>query len=86
MISNQNHFVLFLFSLEGEGETLCTCPQHWDLCQGGRSARAAEQPQHVASLRHHSHLPPRFPAGGRLPEVVPPLEDHSARGEELCLD
>ena len=24
------------FSLQGEGETLCSSPQHWDVCKGGR--------------------------------------------------
>ena len=22
------------FSFQGEGETLCSCPQHWDVCKG----------------------------------------------------
>ena len=46
------------FSLQGEGETLCSRPQHWDFCKGGRGLRAAENPQRVPSLRHHDHLPP----------------------------
>ena len=25
----------FFFSLQSEGETLCSCPQHWDVCRGG---------------------------------------------------
>ena len=71
----------FLFSLQSEGETLCSCPQHWDVCRGGRSVRAVEQPQRGSSLGRHRHLHPRCPAGRSLPEVAPPLEDPPARGE-----
>ena len=62
-------------------ETLCSCPPHWDVYRGGRSVRAAEQPQHVSSLSCLGHLDPRRPAGGSLPEVAPPLEDPPARGK-----
>ena len=74
-------FTEFLFSLQSEGETLCSPPQHRDLCRGGRGVRAAEQPQHVPSLRRHDRLDLRRPPGSRLLEVVPPLEDPLARGE-----
>ena len=68
------------FRFQGEGETLCSGAQHWYVCKGGRSVRAVE-PQQVAALHHHGDQCPRCPPGGRLPQLAPPLEDHSARGK-----
>ena len=71
----------FPFSLQSERETLCSSPQHWDVCRGGRSIQATEQPQQVPSLGRHGHLGPRRPVCRHLLEVASPLEDNPARGE-----
>ena len=71
----------FLRSFQSEGEALGTCQQHRDVRRGGRGVRAVEQSEPVSSLHRHDHRRVRGPAGGRLPQVVPPLEDHPSRGE-----
>ena len=57
-ISLWTELICPLFSFQGEGETLCSCPQHWDVCKGGRGIRVAEQPQHVPSLYRHGDQRP----------------------------
>ena len=75
----------FLRSFQSEGEALGTCQQHRDVRRGGRGVRAAEHSEPVSSLHRHDHRRVRGPAGGRLPQVAPSLEDSPARGELFFL-
>ena len=67
-------------SLKSEGKALHPPRQHWDVRHGGRGFRPADQPELAAAhLRHRlRHRRPRL--GIRLPQVAPPVEDHSAGG------
>ena len=71
----------FFRSFQSEGKALGTCQQHRDVRRGGRGVRAVEHSEPVSSLHRHDHRRVRGPAGGRLPQVVPPLEDPLARCE-----
>lgn len=71
----------FLPSIQREEEALGTGQQHRDVRRGGRGVRAVEHSEPVSSLHRHDYRRVRGPAGGRLPQVVPSLEDPPARGE-----
>ena len=68
-------------SVQSEREALDPPRQHWDVRQGGRGLRPADQAElAVAHLRHRLRHPRPRP-GFRLPQVAPPVEDHPARGK-----
>ena len=66
--------------MQCKGKALASARQHWDVRQGGRGLRPADQAELAAAHLRHRLCPPRSRPCFRLPQVAPPVEDHSAGG------